>query len=199
MCDYSKAIIYTIRTNNNIYVGSTINFRTRKNHHKSSLYNEKSKNYNSKLYKTIRENDGNWDMKPYKEFPCENKTQLVIEEEKIRKEMNADLNSITCGTGLDEKTYKKEYNIKNKERLAEQKQKHYHDNKEKYTDYQKEYKIKNKEKIAERKKQHYQENRQKVLEQHKEKITCECGCIVGKYFLSKHKKSKKHQDLIKFI
>ena len=34
MPDYSKSIIYTIRSRDNVYVGSTIDFRSRKNQHK---------------------------------------------------------------------------------------------------------------------------------------------------------------------
>jgi hypothetical protein len=91
MPDYSKSIIYTIRTRDNLYVGSTTNFTDRKYKHKKSINISESK-----LYKTIRDNGGEWDMKPYKLFPCENKTELCIEEERIRCELNADLNMNVC-------------------------------------------------------------------------------------------------------
>lgn len=91
MPDYSKSIIYTIRTRDGLYVGSTTNFINRKYQHKQNI-----KDCERKLYKTIRENDGEWDMKPYKQFPCESKIQLVIEEERIRCELKADLNQQKC-------------------------------------------------------------------------------------------------------
>ena len=91
MPDYSKSIIYTIRTRDSVYVGSTTNFINRKHAHKRNI-----KDKETKLYKTIRDNNGEWDMKPYKEFPCENKTQLIIEEERIRKELKTDLNMNSC-------------------------------------------------------------------------------------------------------
>ena len=55
MPDYSKSIIYTIRSRDSVYVGSTIDFRSRKYKHKSCIYNENRKHYNTNLYKTIRE------------------------------------------------------------------------------------------------------------------------------------------------
>ena len=121
MPDYQKSVIYTIKTGNNLYVGSTINFTNRKHFHKKIIYNEKYKVYNCKLYKTIRENGGEWVMKPYKEYPCENKTQLTIEEERIRSELNADLNMVSC-SGIDKEKrdkYEKDYYVKNKNKILE--------------------------------------------------------------------------------
>ena len=70
MPDYSKSIIYTIRSRDSVYVGSTIDFRSRKKQHKDCIYNENGKNYNIKIYKTIRENNYEWDMQPYSQYPC---------------------------------------------------------------------------------------------------------------------------------
>ena len=96
MPSYEDCVIYTIRSGDSLYVGSTCNFTRRKCGHKSDLNNEKSRPYNSKVYKTIRENGGEWDMKPYKVFPCKNKMEMNIEEERCRIELNADLNSKSC-------------------------------------------------------------------------------------------------------
>ena len=98
MVNYKDGIIYTIRTGDNVYVGSTCNFKSRKYQHSKSCYNDSENNraYNIKLYKTIRENDGDWIMKPYKIFPCENKIELEIEEEKCRVLLNANLNGQSC-------------------------------------------------------------------------------------------------------
>ena len=96
MPDYKKCVIYTIRTGEGLYVGSTCNFNNRKYEHKSTMNNEKSKGYNIKLYQTIRENDGAWDMQPHSEYPCNSKIEMNIEEERIRKELNANLNMYSC-------------------------------------------------------------------------------------------------------
>ena len=67
--DYSKTIIYKLVKNDdfnneNIYVGSTTDFTRRKNEHKNTCNNEKSKDYNDKKYQYIRENGGwsEWNM-----------------------------------------------------------------------------------------------------------------------------------------
>jgi len=96
--DYSKGLIYSIvcKTDEKlIYIGSTTNFTKRKNQHKTACHNENIKDYNYKVYVMIRANGGwdNFDMKPVKEYACENAIQLVIEEERIRKEMQANLNA----------------------------------------------------------------------------------------------------------
>jgi len=39
-------------------------------------------------------------------------------------------------------------------------------------------------------------NDKAYYEKNKEKIVCECGCIVSKFEKSRHIKSKKHQNLM---
>jgi hypothetical protein len=132
MPDYSKSVIYTIRTGDKTYVGSTTNMRQRKNKHKSCIWTDGAK-YHYKLYQTIRDNGGEWDMKPIKEFPCESKTQLAIEEERIRQEIGADLNTIMC---------------------------------------------------------------HRTAESYLEPIQCACGCKVGYKWYSKHRRTKRHIEII---
>jgi len=87
MPDYKKAIIYKIckivDDKELCYIGSTTNLNIRKNLHSSQSHHK-----NSKLYKTIRENGGfeTWTMEKVKDFPCETKIQLRMEEEKCIKE-----------------------------------------------------------------------------------------------------------------
>jgi len=151
MPDYSKAVIYTIKSKDNLYVGSTVNFRSRKYQHKEVLHNENNKKHNFKIYKTIRENGFEWDMKPYKEFPCENKIQLSIEEERIRQELNADMNSNSC------------YVFNKKEKILEQHKKWRLANPEKVLENSK----KNKEKMRETSKLYYQKNKEVISEKNK--------------------------------
>ena len=151
MPDYSKSVIYTIRSRHNIYVGSTIDFRSRKKQHKNCITNENLKTYNIKLYKTIRDNDGEWDMQPHSIFPCVSKLELLIEEERVRQLLTADMNSNSCGTGLTGPEYKKQHN-----------------------------------------KQYREQNRDEINEKQRQKITCECGCVVNKDGLTRHRKRPKH-------
>jgi len=98
--NYSNGLIYVIRCkDDNItyeYVGSTTNFKGRKQSHKKICNgDEKSyKDWNLKIYQMIRENGGwdNWDMIMIEEFPCENKRQLEKREEELRIERKTILN-----------------------------------------------------------------------------------------------------------
>ena len=94
MANYDNGLVYKIQHNSIdelLYVGSTTEFTKRKSHHKFS-----SKNVPSKLYVMIRENGGweNFTMTLVKYFPCNTKRELEAEEEKVRRELNASLNSI---------------------------------------------------------------------------------------------------------
>ena len=64
MPNYSNSSIYKLCSNDSdikdIYIGSTTNFRTRKNGHKSTCHNNSSKGHDLKVYQFIRENGG-WD------------------------------------------------------------------------------------------------------------------------------------------
>jgi len=66
--DYSKIVIYKIVCNDlnikDVYVGSTTDFRKRKNAHKTHCCNVDSRDYNLKVYTIIRANGGwcDWTM-----------------------------------------------------------------------------------------------------------------------------------------
>jgi len=204
MPDYSKAVIYKIETGDDLYVGSTCNFTKRKYEHNRAV-NFKSNHCTTKLYNTIREN-GEWKMTPIKEFPCESKLQLTIEEEKCRKELGASLNTYCCGTGIeaqDKKQYNKQhyekniervkqYHQDNKEKINERHKQYHQDNKEKINERQKQYHQDNKEKINERHKQYHQDNKEKIRERDAQKIECPiCGSVVRKDYMKKHQRSAK--------
>ena len=182
MPDYSKSIIYTIRSRDNVYVGSTIDFRSRKKGHKGNLYNENLKDYNYKLYKTIRANECEWDMQPYSKYPCNSKLELTIEEERVRQLLKADMNSQSCGTGCStKKEYMKQYHEENKNEFNEK---------------QKQYYEEHKNEISEKRKQYREKKKDEINEKRRQKVTCECGCVVTKVYLSKHRKTKNHINLM---
>ena len=170
---YWNSDIYVIRTTSkeggevSLYVGSTTDFDVRKGSHKSNLYNESGKGYNIKLYSKIRYNSGDWNMEVYKHFRCENQKELEAEEERVRVELNADLNMRSCSTGLntdDGFQYQKEYNAENKEKKVERAKNYYINNKEKMLEHHRIYNANNKEKIVEYKKNYYAKNKEKLLE-----------------------------------
>src|ERR1700752_274161 len=96
--DYKNTIIYKIVCKDinikDLYVGSTTNFIKRKYCHKSRCNNIKSKNYNSVVYKFIRDNKGwnNWDMIMVEEYPCENNLQKLQRERYWIETLQAKLN-----------------------------------------------------------------------------------------------------------
>jgi hypothetical protein len=179
MVNYQNSLVYKLECKDleitDIYIGSTCNFNRRKQMHKSVCTNENCKDYNTPVYQYIRQNGGwfNWQMILIEEVPCQNKKQLNRIEAKYIKELGAVLNCyIPCRTKEEiveyYKKYNKEYRQKNKEELDE-----YHKK------YNKEYMQKNKEELYEKRKQ---------------KIECNCGSVVTKASLSRHKKSIKHQQ-----
>ena len=181
--DYSKSVIYKIEHIEKpelVYVGSTTNFIRRKCNHKSSCYNINSKDYNYKLYKMIRDN-GNWESFKIMiicEFSCNNKIELLIEEEKYRKELQTTLNTLKAYRTTDEDLeYYINYRIQNKEKIKEKDKKYYNNNKEKLNEQSKEY---------------YKVNIDKI----KELFNCNCGGKFSFGHKSRHERSKKHINFI---
>ena len=183
--DYKKSIIYTIICNTDdslIYVGSTTDFRRRKNDHKtkSISINQDNRRTNTFLYKMIRDNGGwdNFTITPNKEFPCENKIQLVIEEERIRKELNASLNTYKAIITAEEKQQEaKETNHQiwinitpeEKDKKNERHRESYQRNKEKESLRKKKSYKENKEEIDAKNKAYYEANKEKIALKRKEK------------------------------
>lgn len=84
---YANGQIYWIHCRdakiNEFYVGSTCDFFKRRKKHIDNCYNPKSKAYNCTVYKYIRENGGwnNFIMDTIEPFPCDNRLELLINEQ----------------------------------------------------------------------------------------------------------------------
>ena len=194
--DFSKSTIYHIRnieTKKVVYVGSTTNFLVRKNKHKHSCIkpniNNNNNQYNQPIYKYIRDN-GEWNsyiVVPVLQLSLENNIQLLIEEQ---KEIDKYDTLINCKKSKqDTELYKKE----SLERLNKWKE----DNTDREKQAKKDYTIKHRDKILQNHKDRYNANKTETNEKRKEKMTCECGCIVRKADISRHIQSIKHQNLMK--
>jgi len=178
MPKYENSIIYKLchcndLENENIYIGSTTNFRIRKNKHKNSCYNENSKDFNYPVYEYIRNNGGwnEWKMIPIEVFPCKDKKELEVREnyhiELLKSKLNKNIPSRN----------KKEWYKDNKEIILEKK---------------KEYRDANKEIKKEQDKKYREANKEILSEKAKQKIKCDhCGCEITKGNLSRHQKTKK--------
>ena len=89
---YENGVIYTIKTDDGLYVGSTIDLYGRKASHKNNAKN----NSKTLLYQNIRANNYEYVIELHKPFPCLNRTELQIEERKVCEELNANLNTYKC-------------------------------------------------------------------------------------------------------
>jgi hypothetical protein len=229
--DYSKTIIYKIQHRDNdelLYVGSTTDFTRRKYNHKSMCNNANSRYYNMKIYKMIRDNGGFdcFNIVVIKQFPCNNKQESFMEEDKIMRQMKSNMNTIRAfNTPEDTKEKTKQYNdahreqrkqyyethldkikqyrLENKDKLKERDKQYKLENKDHIAERNKQYRLENKDKIKqynlenkERNKQYRLENKDHIAERKKQKITCECGCVVTRQHLTRHTKTKTHQDLL---
>jgi len=218
MPNYENGLIYKLCCKDanitDIYIGSTTSFRHRKAGHKSDCNNENSKKYNFNLYKCIRENGGflNWEMILVEYYSCKTKLELEKKEREIIEELKPTLNkTIPSRTKkewyYDNKEKVKEWREENKEQLLEYQKKYTDNNKEKIKENAKEYYEENKEKIAEYDKKYYENNKENYKKKHaeyyeenkekyKEKVTCECGAVVVKYALARHKRTIRHKGYI---
>jgi hypothetical protein len=182
--DYSKGLIYKIVCNDteckSIYIGSTISFKHRKSKHKSDCTNENKKSYNLKIYQSIRDNGGwdNWQMILVEYYPCETKLELEKREREIYEELKADLNTNKPYISKEEiLEIKKENRKTNIEFFRKRDKEYYKNNKQKRLLYGKEYR---------------ELNTDKLKEYRKQKITCQCGSIVGILKVRRHERTKKH-------
>jgi len=145
--------------NENIYIGSTTNFRQRKCRHKSDCNNEKTKIYNLKVYQNIRLNGGweEWNMLLVEKYPCIDKKESNVRERYWIDFYKSQLNIVIPSRSRTEWKFDNKEEIKKKE--SKQNKKYYQKNKEKY----KEYNQNHKEKIKEYQKQYTinQKNKEK--------------------------------------
>ena len=156
------------------YVGSTADFNKRRNIHKSDCNNANCKNYNTKIYKTIRENGGWCNFKMIEIGKKEQLTKREAEqiEEEYRVELKANMNTHRCFIAEEQKEERKK-------------------------ECDKKYREANRDKIKEQIQNYREANRDKINEKQREKVKCDCGCMISKIHLLRHQKSSKHINLMK--
>jgi len=128
--DYSKTIIYKIEHNVDkslVYVGSTTNFIKRKSQHKDCCTNEKSSDYNYKVYKMMRANGGwnEFQMLEIKKYPCNDSNEARSEEERCRIELKANMNAYKAFGANTRKEYEEKYRKENADKIKEWKKQIY--------------------------------------------------------------------------
>ena len=141
MPNYQKSFIYKICCNDldiqDIYIGSTTNFKQRKRQHKNCCTKIDNKNYNLNVYKFIRDNGGwdNWDMILLKNVSVNSRLELNKIERECYEEYKPTLNkqkpTRTKKEYRNEEmlNYDKSYYQKNKEKLKKRRLERYYENK----------------------------------------------------------------------
>ena len=183
MIDYKNGKIYQVVCNitGETYVGSTAR----------SLEDrliEHEKPSNRCCSKQIIER-GDYYIELLETYPCESEFELNRKEGEYQKTIEC-INKVIAGRTEAEwrEDNKEEHKIKRKkyaaihsERNALKSRNYYKDNKERVLERDKQYRIKNAEKIKAHKIQ---------------KITCDCGSTITHDHITRHKRSKKHIDLM---
>lgn len=220
--DYSRTIIYKIVCNNlliqDFYVGHTTDFTNRKRSHKCYCNNEASKSYNLRIYQFIRDHGNweNWSMIEIEKFPCNDLNEAKARErywiETLHSTLNYTIPLRTQKEWREEHTEelkekRKDWYENNKDYKKQVDKDYYENNKEIIHKKQKEYNEIHKEEIRENNKIYREthkaecakmnkEWREKNAEYIKEKVKCECGCIVSRDTMRKHIKTDKHKNFL---
>jgi hypothetical protein len=120
--DYQKNCIYKLvckdDTITDVYVGRTCDPIRKKYNHKINC-----KKNNAYVYEFIRNNGGweNWEFQIIEQYPCENSAEATDRETYWINALFASLND-NCASNDDVMDYKKEWYLKNKEKIKHKKQ-----------------------------------------------------------------------------
>lgn len=193
MPDYSKGKIYKIYNsiNEKCYIGSTVNSLNRRlSAHKCQYKTNRWKNVTA--YELFDEDFENIKISLIEKFPCRNKTELFWRERYWMEQMDCLNKQKPILTKQEAVERDKLYYEINKDKILEQQKKYYEINKDKVKEQTKKYREINKDKMKEQKKKYYEINKHKMLE----KVTCECGSVITKKSLIRHKKTKKHLNFL---
>jgi hypothetical protein len=141
---YQNSAIYKIVSKDisdtSTYVGSSVRWRHRRNCHKSDCNNDKSKNYNYKVYQYIRQNGGwdNFEVVKIEGYPCKTREELALREGFWQRTLKATL--IVAQAGRTNKACRQDH----KERLYELQKKYVAAHKDEVAEYSKLYRVQNK-------------------------------------------------------
>jgi hypothetical protein len=177
--DYTKGKIYKITNdfNDEVYIGSTCDTIVKRySLHRAGCFNKEKKD--RPLY-TLMNDIGfeRFRIELICEYPCEDKYQLRQKEGEYIRNLGT-LNKQIAGR--DWKQYKDDF-------------------KEKFDKYHKDYREINKEIIAQNDKAYYEKNKEEKLKRQKQEVKCECGCSITFCHLQRHRRTKKHIDLMNNI
>ena len=186
--DWSNGKIYKIISNNpdikEVYYGSTVQkLLTRMAGHRDSYTSwikGKGGCCASSFYLFEKYGVEQFHIELIENYPCESREQLHTRENIYIRGYDCVNKKSAITTREELQKYNKQYKIDNKDKIRER---------------EKQYKIDNKERL----KQYRIDNKDRINIQHKEKITCECGCEILKCILKRHKNTEKHKKKMELL
>ena len=187
-----KGYIYRIidNTNGNVYYGSTIKkyLCQRIASHKADYkrYLEGISRYTTS-FDIIKNNDYKYEVVEENEF--ETKYDILQRERYY-------IENFECVNRIIPNRTEQEYRDTHKEQTSKKNKNYYETHKQEFVEKSKKYHKENYEKKKEQLKKKRKDSYEKNKEYLKEKINCDCGAIVCRVSLTRHKKSKKHLDKI---
>ena len=188
--NYQEGKIYKIYNtiNDDIYVGSTTRKLSERMAEHRRRINHKD-NHNLLYQSFIKHGVINFYIELLEKYTCSDKEELHKKEGEYIRGLKPSLNIQMAGRTA------KEYREDNREHMKEYTKLWQENNKEYIREYNKQYYENNKEHTKEQYKQYREHNKEYI----REKITCECGCIIARGAIARHRKTKKHKDLMILI
>ena len=183
MPDYQKSKIYKLVSDHTdeIYIGSTCQkLCQRLGGHTRGFREGINKCTSKKLFEL-----GKVKIVLIENCPCDCKEELYKRERHYIETTNCVNKCIPGRT-------KSEYRLKNKDKVKEQ----YLKNVDNIKERKKEYYLKNKEEFSKQRKEYRLKNNDKIKERKKVRTICDCGLDINKDTIARHKRTKKHLNLM---
>ena len=191
MPNYQEGKIYKIYNtiNDDIYVGSTTRkLCERMGEHRSRVkYRDKHKPLSQSI---LEHGVENFFIELIEKCPCNDKDELLRAEGKYIRELKPSMNKKIAGRTNTE------YLDDSRENRLEKMQTYYQENKEHLAPKRKEWSQNNKERINISNRNRREINHDSLARYYQEKIKCDCGSVVSRAALTRHKKCEKH---LKFV
>ena len=184
MPNYQEGKIYKIynTTNDDIYVGSTTQkLCERMRDHRYSITDAKAGK--QLIYKAFREHGvDNFYIELIEKCPCNDRQELRRKEGEYIRSLKPSLNKRIAGRT------KTEYLDDSREHRLAVMQTYYQDNKEHLAPKRKEWSQHNRERINISNRNRREINHDSLARYYQEKIKCDCGSVVSRAALTRHKK-----------
>ena len=132
---------------------------------------------------------------------CANKLEAKTIEREFIEQLNAKLNQrIPSSTGKEYRddnkerisTYNMQYRIEHKDDLKDKRKSWYNANHDKILEKQKEYREEHLEERRAMNREYIQKHKDRIYPRQAEKLQCECGCLVRRGDLARHRKTLRH-------